>query len=121
MTFRVKRVYDAPSPDDGFRVLVDRLWPRGLTRSSASVDLWLREVAPSEELRRWYGHRPERWEEFRARYFAELDRRPDLVEALLRLERERGTVTLLFAARDRHRNNAVALLEYLQGALSRRS
>lgn len=121
MTFRVKRVYDAPSPDDGFRVLVDRLWPRGLSKSSAKVDLWLREVAPSDGLRRWYGHRPERWEGFKARYFAELDRKPELIGELLRLERERGTVTLLFAARDRHRNNAVALLEYLGSAVSRRS
>ena len=121
MPFKVKRVYEAPSPDDGFRVLVDRLWPRGLSKSTARVDLWLKEVAPSDALRRWFGHDPRRWEEFRRRYFAELEGKKDLVRVLIDAEREHGTVTLLYSARDALRNNAVALLEYLQGELSRRS
>ncbi len=109
---RVKRVQDPPEATDGTRILVDRLWPRGLKRESAAFDLWVRDAAPSAELRRWFGHEPGRWPEFRTRYFAELDLRADacgpILEAALR-----GDVTLLFAARDREHNNATALLEYL--------
>lgn len=109
---RVKRVYDPPGPEDGARYLVDRLWPRGVAREALALAGWLPDVAPSPELRRWFGHDPERWDEFRQRYFAELDARSEawrpLAEALAR-----GTITLLHAARDRERNNAVALAEYL--------
>jgi uncharacterized protein YeaO (DUF488 family) len=120
LTFRVKRVYEGRSPEDGFRVLVDRLWPRGISKGSGAVDLWLREVAPSDGLRRWFGHRPERWEGFKRRYFEELEGKPNMIAELLRLEKEHGTVTLLFSASDTQHNNAVALREYLERAFSRR-
>ncbi len=121
MTFKAKRVYEGRSPDDGLRVLVDRLWPRGISRSFGAVDLWLRAVAPSDGLRRWFGHRPDRWKGFKRTYYEELERKPHLIAELLRLEREHGTVTLLFSAKDTERNDAVALREYLEGAVSRRS
>lgn len=107
-----KRVYDPPHPEDGFRVLVDRLWPRGLTKQDAAIDLWLKEIAPSAELRRRYHHQPELWDEFRLRYREELRQRSDLVEMLRQRAREQP-VTLLYAARDVLRNNAVALAEML--------
>uniref|UniRef100_B8DJQ0 Uroporphyrin-III C-methyltransferase n=1 Tax=Nitratidesulfovibrio vulgaris (strain DSM 19637 / Miyazaki F) TaxID=883 RepID=B8DJQ0_NITV9 len=119
---RVRRVYetapaegaDPAGTNDGLRVLVDRLWPRGLARDNARIDHWLRGVAPSDDLRRWFGHDPERWQEFRARYHAELraSAHPDLA-LLRRLAAEQGRVTLLFAARDETRNNAVALKTFL--------
>ncbi|MCL6565811.1 MAG: DUF488 family protein [Acidobacteriia bacterium] len=112
--WKVKRIYDAPARTDGYRVLVDRLWPRGLTRQRAHVDLWLRDVAPSHTLRKQFGHRPDRWKEFQRRYAEELKQKPALLEQLRQLEREHGTVTLLFAARDERRNNAVALVRILQ-------
>ena len=105
---RTKRVYDPPERRDGKRVLVDRLWPRGLKKEQAQIDLWLREAAPSNELRRWFGHDPMRWNEFRRRYAAELERNLQALAPLLDI---RGTVTLLFAARDLEHNNAVALVE----------
>ncbi len=110
---QIKRAYDAPEQADGTRILVDRLWPRGLNRDKAAVDLWLKEVAPSTELRQWYAHQPERWPEFRRRYFAELDRHPEVV-AELRAALGKGTATLLYAAKDTGHNNAQALLEYLR-------
>lgn len=109
---QVKRTYDPPSPADGRRVLVERLWPRGMTREAVAADEWRKEVAPSPELRRWFGHRPERWEEFQRRYRAELDADPDAWRPLAEAAR-RGTVTLLYSARDRDRNSAVLLREYL--------
>jgi uncharacterized protein YeaO (DUF488 family) len=113
MTLHIKRVYDSPAKADGQRILVDRLWPRGLSRGRAEVDHWFKEIAPSAELRRWFAHRPERWPEFRRRYCAELDRNPDGV-AELRQAIGRRTATLLYAARDVEHNNARALQEYLQ-------
>jgi uncharacterized protein YeaO (DUF488 family) len=120
LTFRVKRVYEGRSPEDGFRVLVDRSWPRGVSKGSGAVDLWLKEVALTDGLRWWLGHRPERWEKFKRRYFEELEGKPHMVAELLRLEKERGIVTLLSSARDTQRNNAVALCEYLERVFSRR-
>jgi uncharacterized protein YeaO (DUF488 family) len=113
MPIRLKRVYDPPSSADGLRVLVDRLWPRGMKKEEAALDRWDRDIAPSNELRKELGHDHARWDEFRARYFAELDANPEPVEQLAR-EARKGTVTLLFAARDTEKNNAVALREYLQ-------
>ena len=113
MAIRLKRVYDPPSPSDGVRVLVDRLWPRGLKKEDAALDRWERDVAPSNELRKEFGHDHSRWDEFRARYFAELDANPEPVQRLVG-EARKGTVTLLFAARDTEKNNAVALAEYLR-------
>lgn len=108
---RTKRVYERPARDDGYRVLVDRLWPRGLKKEEAKVDLWLMDIAPSGELRKWFGHDPARWLEFKRRYFMELDKKAELAEKIPRGEK---TVTLLFGARDEEHNNAVALREYLQ-------
>ena len=107
---QLKRVYDAVEASDGYRVLVDRLWPRGLSREAAQLDDWLKEIAPSTELRTWFRHEPSRWSTFKQRYFTELDAQHD---ALAPLRDHDGTVTLLFAAKDTERNNAVALLEYL--------
>lgn len=109
---RVKRVYDPPEPDDGRRFLVERLWPRGVRKEQMQMDGWLKDVAPSEDLRRWFGHDPAKWEEFQHRYFAELDARPETWQPLLEAVRT-GNVTLLFSARDVEHNNAVALKRYL--------
>lgn len=120
MDVRVKRIYEQPSAQDGCRVLVDRLWPRGLKKDRARVDRWLRDLAPSGPLRKWFAHDPARWEEFVRRYHAELDGRADAVAELLQLC-EHGPLTLLFAARDISRNNAVALEAYLKHIVARRS
>lgn len=109
---RIKRVYEAPTGDDGLRVLVDRLWPRGLSKEKAAVHRWVKDIAPSTALRKWYNHDPERWAEFRRRYKAELAQAPEAVAALRQLTRQ-GRVTLLFAARDEARNNAVVLRDVL--------
>lgn len=116
MDIRVKRVYDPPSPDDGMRVLVDRLWPRGLSKEKAGVDLWLKEVAPSTELRKWFGHAPEKWDEFQQRYRQELRQQPEALERLFALL-DQGRVTLLFGAKEARFNDAVALRAF---ALSHR-
>ena len=105
---RIKRIYEPPGEADGRRVLVDRLWPRGLSREKASLDLWLKEVAPSHELRRWYKHETARWPEFQKRYRAELADRSVEVEQLVSMARE-GGLTLLFSARDEQRNQAAVL------------
>ena len=110
----VKRIYAAPAATDGCRVLVDRLWPRGLSKDKAAVDHWFRDLAPSNELRRWYGHDPGKWNEFRKRYRAELDTDPTVLEPLLQLMKTEKTVTLLFGSREEKLNNAVALAQILQ-------
>jgi len=114
MKVRTKRVYDEPSPDDGTRVLVDRVWPRGMKKDQARLDLWYKDVAPSTALRKWFGHDPARWDSFRRRYRKELDAHEEAVRALRRLARKH-TLTLVFSARDSEHNNAVALREYLTG------
>jgi uncharacterized protein YeaO (DUF488 family) len=110
---RVKRVYDAADVGDGTRILVDRLWPRGLSKERAAVDLWFKDVAPSDELRRWFGHNPERWTEFKKRYHRELESRSAPLKEL-RAPGRSDVITLLFAASDTDHNNAVALREYLE-------
>jgi uncharacterized protein YeaO (DUF488 family) len=115
---RLKRVYDDASPGDGTRVLVDRLWPRGLSREAAKIDLWLKDVAPSDALRHWFNHDPERWQEFRKRYRAEIAERSDgpkseELETLRQLAAGKKPVTLLFAAKDTEHNNAVVLKDWL--------
>jgi uncharacterized protein YeaO (DUF488 family) len=112
--FVAKRVYDPPAKDDGYRVLVDRLWPRGLTKSNSHVDLWLKEVAPSTALRKWFGHEPEKWPEFQRRYRTELKNAKDALANLRKLEREHKKVSLLYGAKSKERNQAVALLKVLQ-------
>jgi uncharacterized protein YeaO (DUF488 family) len=110
----LKRVYEEPSQKDGMRVLVERLWPRGLTKERAAVDLWLKDVAPSPELRKWFGHDPARWEQFQDRYRQELRKQKDAVQ-LLKQKGKEGTVTLVYAARDEEHNGALALKRFLQG------
>ena len=109
---KIKRAYDDPAHDDGVRILVDRLWPRGLSKARASIDLWLKELAPSSTLRRLFNHDPARWLEFRRRYARELDAKDRAVKALRGAAR-RGPVTLLFSASDSQHNHAVALQAYL--------
>jgi len=116
----VKRVYEAPGAKDGFRILVDRLWPRGLRKQRARIDLWLREVAPSNELRKWFAHEPQKWAEFQKRYAEELRAKEELLSRIRDAVEEHGTVTLLFAASDTKRNNAVALREHLRKAVASR-
>jgi len=113
---KVKRVYDEPSSDDGVRVLVDRLWPRGLSKESARIDLWLRDVAPSDELRKWFNHDASKWEEFKRRYFKELENNK-AVNELINLLRDGRTITLLYSAKSPY-NNATALKEYLESKLA---
>ena len=109
---KIKRVYEQPDKADGTRILVDRLWPRGLTKDKARVDLWLKEIAPSTELRQWFHQDPSQWAEFKARYQAELKENDEHV-ALLKSEIEKGPVTLLYGARDEEQNQAVVLKEFL--------
>jgi uncharacterized protein YeaO (DUF488 family) len=113
---RVKRVYEPPSPEDGRRVLVERLWPRGVRKDALKLDLWAKDLGASDALRRWYGHVPESWPEFQRRYRAELLKQPRNWQALLEFAGE-GPLTLLFSARDEARNNAVALRDFLQEQL----
>lgn len=110
---KLKRVYDPPSRDDGKRILVDRLWPRGIKRGDAKIDEWLKDIAPSNELRRWFSHEPSKWQEFKAKYREELKGKTELIERIQK-EAKKGTVTLLFAARDAEHNNAVVLKEVIE-------
>ncbi len=109
---KLKRVYEPVASGDGMRILVDRLWPRGLSKADAAVDRWLKDVAPSTELRRWFGHDPERWEEFRRRYTLELRQHADMLDEIRALARK-STVTLLYGARDEQHNDAVVLRDVL--------
>lgn len=116
MSLHIKRVYEPAETADGQRILVDRIWPRGLTKEKAAVDTWVKTVAPTTELRKWFNHDPARWAEFRARYARELDANPEAVKQLRDLVKT-GKTTLLFAAHDPVHNNAVAITEYLDGKL----
>ena len=113
MSVRIKRVYTPPEKSDGTRILVDRLWPRGLTKEKARVDLWLKDIAPSTELRKWFAHDPAKWKEFQSRYRKELHKNPETVERL-KEEVAKGPATLLYGARDEEHNEAAVLLEALQ-------
>jgi len=114
MKLNIKRVYDATDPADGTRILVDRLWPRGLTKEKAKVDLWLKEIAPSAGLRKWFGHDPAKWTEFKKRYRAELNENTASVSTL-KDQIKKGTTTLVYGAKDEEHNDAVLLREYLSG------
>jgi uncharacterized protein YeaO (DUF488 family) len=111
---KLKRSYEPAALDDGRRILVDRLWPRGITKANAQLDQWVKDLAPSSELRRWFAHDPSRWEEFRRRYAEEVRLHSELLEALRALARE-GPITLVFSARDEVQNNAVVLRDFLLG------
>ena len=113
---KLKRAYDAAAPADGLRILVERLWPRGVSKKAARIDFWLKDLAPSTELRQWYGHDPNRWPSFRRRYWAELKGRGDL-PALLKHVTQKETVTFVYAASDEEHNSAVALKEFLERGL----
>jgi uncharacterized protein YeaO (DUF488 family) len=115
---KLKRTYEPVSKADGARLLVERLWPRGLSKTRAHVDAWVKDVGPSTELRRWFSHDPERWPQFKRRYFRELDTRPDAWRPILSKAR-RGVVTLVYSSHDTVHNNAVALQEYLQARARR--
>lgn len=115
MHILIKRVYEPAAPSDGFRVLVDRLWPRGMSKEKARIDLWLKDIAPSNELRRWFNHEAARWAEFQRRYTEELDAAPDAVRAFREASGGRETVTLLYGARDEEHNQALVLQDYLNG------
>ncbi len=111
----LKRAYEAWSKDDGFRILVDRLWPRGISKKDAHIDLWLKDIAPSSDLRKWFGHDPKKWPEFQKKYEKELAVKKDLVEKIKKLEREHKKITLVFAAKDEIHNDAVVLHKYIDG------
>ena len=113
LTILLKRVYGPAAPGDGYRILVERLWPRGVSKERAGLDLWLKEAGASDGLRKWFGHDPEKWEEFRFRYFAELRARPDVLRQLREIIAGHAVVTFLYAAHDEEHNNAVALREFL--------
>lgn len=112
---RIKRVYEEAVKEDGYRILVDRLWPRGLTKERAKVDLWMKEIAPSDALRKWFGHKPEKWPEFAKRYRSDLAKKKDLLKEVKKLEREHGTVTLLYGRKDEKQNQAVLIAAALKG------
>jgi uncharacterized protein YeaO (DUF488 family) len=114
MMIRIKRIYEEAAEEDGFRILIDRLWPRGIRKENAKIDLWLKEVAPSGELRKWFSHDPEKWAEFKEKYVKELAAKQEMLKEIRRMEKEKGTVTLLYSARDVEHNNAVALKAILE-------
>lgn len=110
---KLKRAYEKPARDDGERILVERLWPRGLTKQGAKIDLWLKDVAPSAELRRWFGHDPDKWDKFRKRYQKELKDKNDLIK-LLKRKAKAGAITLIYSARDEEHNSALVLKQFLR-------
>lgn len=113
MKTTIKRVYEKPGKEDGLRILVDRLWPRGLTKEKAAVGLWLKEIAPTTELRKWFGHDPEKWNEFKKKYVAELKKNKEPV-SLLKEKIKEGKVTIVYAAKDQEHNEALVLLNYIE-------
>lgn len=113
MVIRLKRAYEAAESGDGFRILVDRLWPRGISKSTARIDLWLKEIAPSTTIRKWFDHDPSKWNTFRRRYFKELDGHTEIFSELKQHVHD-GAVTLTYGAKDTEHNDAVALKEYLE-------
>ncbi|PWG60734.1 DUF488 domain-containing protein [Bifidobacterium catulorum] len=117
----IKRIYDEPSPQDGYRILVDRLWPRGVSKERAALDLWMKSIAPSPELRRWFGHDPERFDEFAEQYRRELDVNAEAVDELERVCSQHDAATLLYAAKDPIVNHAAVLRDYLENDLPRQA
>jgi uncharacterized protein YeaO (DUF488 family) len=111
---KTKRIYESPAEEDGFRILVDKLWPRGLKKEEAKIDLWLKEIAPTDELRKWFSHDPQKWEGFKKKYEKQLATKQELLHKIKQMEKERGNITLLYSARDTEHNNAVALWTILE-------
>lgn len=114
MTIKVERIYDNPTGGDSFRILVDRLWPRGLSKDKVRVDLWQKDIAPSNTLRKWFGHDEKKWDEFKQKYFKELDKNNDVVNTIIKTAQEQNSITLLYSTKEKRFNNAVALKEYLE-------
>jgi uncharacterized protein YeaO (DUF488 family) len=110
---KIKRIYDMQGPKDGARILIDRLWPRGIKKEDAKIDLWIKEIAPSDELRKWFGHKPEKWNEFKRKYSSELNTKKDLCNEIL--NKGKVNITLIYAAKDEEHNNAVVLKDFLEG------
>jgi len=119
MDIRVKRIYDHTDPEDGFRILVDRLWPRGLSKQDARVDSWMKSIAPSNELRKWYNHDPEKWTEFKERYYTELAENSEAITELL-AHIKHGRVSLLYSSKEQNLNNAIALRDYISSVSKRK-
>lgn len=115
---KVKRIYEAPSKEDGFRILIDRLWPRGVSKEKAKIDLWFKDIAPSDALRKWFGHKEDRWQEFKKKYIKELEGKSQLLKQL-NITAKKGDVTLLFAAKDTERNNAIVLKDIMENKRAR--
>ncbi|MDE1816647.1 MAG: DUF488 domain-containing protein [Thaumarchaeota archaeon] len=111
---KIKRAYDKPSKEDGYRILVDRLWPRGVSKDEAKIDLWLKEISPSNELREWFSHDPKKWEGFKSKYRDELKEKAELIKELKKIEKEKKTITLLYSAKDEQHNNVIVLSEILK-------
>jgi len=116
LLFKIKRVYDEPSAEDGYRILIDRLWPRGMSKEKAKLDFWMKDIAPSDKLRQWYGHDPEKWEVFKKKYAKELSTKDELLNQIILIEKEKGTVTLVYSSKEKELNNAVALKAMLEKA-----
>jgi uncharacterized protein YeaO (DUF488 family) len=118
---RIERIYDNPKGDNSFRILVDRLWPRGLSKEKARVDLWQKDIAPSNSLRKWFGHDEKKWDEFKRKYFEELDKKndSDTVYRIIKMAKEQNSITLLYGTKEKRFNNAIALKEYLQGKIKK--
>ena len=114
MIIKIERIYDNPKGDKSFRILVDRLWPRGLSKEKVRVDLWQKDIAPSNTLRKWFGHDEKKWDKFKQKYFKELDKNNDVVNTIIRMTQEQDSITLLYGAKEKRFNNAVALKEYLE-------
>jgi len=112
--FKIKRVYQDLDDDDGYRILVDRIWPRGVSKEKAKLDLWMKEIAPSNVLRKWFSHKPEKWDEFKDSYIQELEDKQDLIKQLYEIEKTNNIVTLIYSAKNEKQNNAVVLLEILK-------
>ena len=114
MIIKIERIYDNPKGDNSFRILVDRLWPRGLSKEKVRVDLWQKDIAPSNTLRKWFGHDEKKWDKFKHKYFKELDKNNDVVNTIIRMTQEQDSITLLYGAKEKRFNNTVALKEYLE-------
>jgi uncharacterized protein YeaO (DUF488 family) len=117
LTIKIERIYDNPNGDNSFRILVDRLWPRGLSKENVRIDLWQKDIAPSNSLRKWFGHDKKKWDEFKRKYFKELDKKNDsnnTVDRIIKMAKEQNSITLLYGTKEKRFNNAVALKEYLE-------
>jgi uncharacterized protein YeaO (DUF488 family) len=111
---KIKRAYESSSEDDGFRILVDRIWPRGVSKEKANLDTWMKEIAPSNDLRKWFSHDPKKWEEFENKYKKELEEKKDIIREIKEIEKDKGKVTLIYSAKDKEHNNAVVLEHILK-------